>query len=176
MRTEDQLNAIKEVLQVYADPEQGGAFIASDPAMMWEMAYNATNKLRLILCCIGEAVRGDFSVAAALARVDREFVCMCTRGRSFDFRRNALSVTVQNTRPMFRVVAEVRDIIRSMLSISQELPVDYKGFKSFPLEKDWIADAYMIEFSLATDLPLITSEPPDLTAIGSTIGVPVLSN
>lgn len=174
MRITDQLNAIQSVLDPYASEQGGACLIASDPAMMWEMCYNASNKLRVILCCIGEDLRGEFPEAAAMGRVDRQFVALCTRGRSFDFRRNALSVTVQNTLPMFEVVSQVRDIIRSMLAVSQELPVDYRGFKSFPLEKDWIADAYMIEFSCATDLPVISSEPPDLTAILNTRGLPQL--
>ena len=133
---------------------------------MWEMAYAATNKLRVILCCTGEELRGDFSVAAALARADRQFIALVTKGRSFTWRRGeGLVNTVQNTFPLFEQVAQVRDLIRSMVAVSNELPVDYKGFKSFPLERELIMDAYAIEFSLATDLPLISSTPNDPTLI-----------
>lgn len=158
----EQLEGVKAALMDWVQQDAGLVQIASNPAMMWEMAYAASSKLRIILCCVGEELRGDFSVAAALHRADRQFVCLVTRGRSFTTDRGmGLTQIVQDNPPLFTLVEKVRDTIRAMIGISVELPVDYKGFRSFPLEDGLIMDAYQIEFSTAVDLPALVTTPPD---------------
>lgn len=155
-----QLQNIQDALRTFVTGQGGVAQIASDPAHMWEMAYNATSKLRVIICCVGEDIRGPFSEAAILHRVDRQFVALVTRGRTFTADRGQGLVSgSMNAPPLFDMVATVRDIIRAMDNISVEAPVDYKGFKSFPLENNMIVDAYMIEFSCAVDLGAIVATP-----------------
>lgn len=140
--------------------------MASDPVQMWGFAFDASNKIKAVLCCVGEDVRGDFAEAAAMGRVDRHFQCLVSRGRSFTPQRGTgLVKYVQNAPPLFGLVREVRDIIRSQLGISLELPVDYRGFKSLPLEDNLIMDAYIIEFSLVSDLGDVASMPQDTSAI-----------
>ena len=149
-----QLRSIQSDLGDVDSVGGGGVFIASDIVNMWEQAYNASNKLRVILCCTGEEIRGDFTIAAYCHRVDRQFVALVTRGRSFTPDRGAgLTETIQNAAPLFDMVEVVRDKIRSMLDNSEELPVDYKGFHSVPPETGLVIDAYQINFSLVADLP-----------------------
>lgn len=159
MSVEIQLKAIRDALNGWLQ-EAGGAFIASDQANMWEMAFAASSKLRVIVCCTGEEIRGDFAVAAALHRVDRQFSVLVTRGRSLTSDRGqGLVETIQNSPPLFQMVSQARDVIRSMLNISAERPVDYKGFRSFPMESGLVMDAYEITFSTAVDLAPITDTP-----------------
>jgi hypothetical protein len=158
---EDQLEAIKAALADFAAAQGGQAFVASDMVHMWEIGYNAQNKLRVVIVCTGEEARGEFSLAAATHRVDRQFGVLVTRGRTFTMDRGqGLTQTVGNAPPLFSLVAQVRDLIRAMLNISVEFPVDYKSFKSFP-QSQQIIDAYFIEFSCATDLSLIEAVPDD---------------
>ncbi len=158
----DQLNALQFALNDWVQQEAGVVQIAANQALLWEMAYAASSKLRVIVCCTGEDIRGDFSIAAALHRVDRQFVVLVTRGRSFTTDRGmGLTQTVQDNPPLYDLVTRVRDTIRAMVGISVELPVDYKGFKSFPLEDGLVMDAYQIEFSTAVDIPDIVGTPPD---------------
>jgi len=155
-----QLQSIQAALNDFVTGQGGVVQIASDVVHMWEMAYAASSKLRVIVVCLGEDIRGPFSEAAALHRVDRQFGVLVTRGRSFTTDRGlGLVSNVQTAPPLFDMVATVRDLIRAMLNISVEFPVDYKGFNSFPLSEKMIMDAYLINFSCAVDLGAIVSTP-----------------
>ncbi len=161
-----QLKIIQQVLGPWAAENGGAAFVASDPEHMWAMAFSASSKLRVIVTYMGESNRGDFAMGAILRRVDREFVVLITRGRGFSYPRgDTLTDTVGNALPMFQLVEEGRELIRSILNLSVELPLDFKAVKPHAMGQ-LIMDAYSIEFSAAVDLPLITSTPaPDLAAI-----------
>ena len=137
----------------------GIVMIAPDVVQMWRWAYNNTQTLRAIICCTGEDIRGPFSIAAATHRVDRQFTLLVSRGRQFTVDTSvSLTQTYGNAQPLFQIVEEARDLIRSMLDISAELPVDYKGFHHVSLEGNML-DAYGIEFSVAADLPGLASTP-----------------
>lgn len=157
-----QANTIVEALREWASSEGGKAFVASDIVHMWEIAYQTTAGTRAILLYAGEDIRGDFSVAAALGRVDRKWILAITRGRGFAAQRgDSLTKTVQNARPLFDLAEEARDIIRCIRDVSVELPVDYRGIepmsKIYPEES--IVDGYMIHFTTANDLPMQEVQP-----------------
>ena len=165
MRIADQLKALQVALGPWAFNNGGAAFVVSDPSHLWEMAYAASSKLRVLILYSGEEIRGPFSTAAATHRVDRNFVVLVTRGRGFNADRGtSLTDTVGNDPPLFSLLEEGREIIRGMVNISVELPVDYKMIRPHSMG-EVIMDAYSIEFSCATDLPEIVAVPSDQTAI-----------
>lgn len=161
----DQLKFLQSVLGPWAVQNGGQAFVASDPSIMWEMAYSSSGQLRVIVCYMGEENRAEFQMGAILRRVDRSFEVLITRGRGFSYPRgNTLTDTVGNAVPMFTLVEEGRDLIRSILNLSVERPLDFRAVKHHAME-GLIMDAYSIEFSVADDLPLITDQPLNTVAI-----------
>lgn len=157
----NQSQAIQSALQTWADTYGGKAFVASDEGHMWKMAYATSQIPRIIICYNGESLRGDFSVAAAMGRVDRHWKVAITRGRGFNANRgDSLNTMAQNAQPMWAFVDQMRDVIRSIMGISVELPVDYTGITPMNLG-ELILDGYMVEFSTATDLPAILANPDD---------------
>lgn len=160
MKISDQLESIRGVLDAWAKNESGGkAFVASDPSHMWEMAYAASDKLRVIICFMGEEARGDNKYAARTHRVDRRFNVVVTRGRGFNADRGeSLTVAIGNARPLFDLFEECRDLVRAIVNISAELPVDYTGAREFQMG-EIIMDAYVIDFLTAVDLPYFADQP-----------------
>lgn len=154
MTISDTLNSLQTDLNDFAIQHGGGAFIASDLSHMWEQAYAASDKLRIIICYMGEDLRGPFGTAAATQRVDRHFTVLITRGRGFNAIRGApLTTQTGNVEPLFALVEEARDGIRTMRNLTDDadLPVDYRGVKTFSMG-EVAMDCYQIEFSVAADL------------------------
>lgn len=159
MTIADQLLLIRAGLYQWATALGGMAQICSDMHHMWMQAWVKSDTPRLLICYVGEDIRGPFSIAAATHRVDRTFNVMITRGRGFNpARGDSLVQTVGDAEPLFKLVEEVRELIRTMGGISEENPVDFKNVRSFPLG-EVIIDAYVIEFSVATDLPALADVP-----------------
>jgi hypothetical protein len=159
MTIAEQMSALRDTLDPWANQNGGKAFVASDMVHLWEIAWAKPDSPRVIICYMGEDIRGDFSLAASLHRVDRQFSVMMTRGRGFNpDRGDSLTDQRGTARPLFDLVEEAREIIRAIIGISEELPVDYKGVRTVQLG-DQIIDAYMIEFSCATDLPGLSVTP-----------------
>lgn len=155
----DELEFIKSQLANWAQQDGGTAFIASDPSHMWKMAYAAADKPRVIICYMGEDVRGGFQTGAFTHRVDRKYNVVVTRGRGFNAERgDSLTQERGNARPLFNLFEEARDIIRSIVGLSQELPIDYLGAHNFSAG-EIIMDAYVIDFSIAVDLPNLGDQP-----------------
>lgn len=159
MTISEQASAIQQVLQSWANPKGGVASVAFNVSDMWESASKQSQVPRLIIAYAGEEIRGDFSVAAALYRVDRQWQVAVTRGRGFMVNRgDTLILTNQNAEPFYDSVEYVRDIIRCLTGISAEVPVDYKSVEPMQLG-DLIMDGYIIHFSTANDLPAVQPEP-----------------
>lgn len=159
MTIAEQLKLMRDSLDTWANQNGGKAFIASDIAHMWQMAWAKPDSPRVILCCTGEEIRGEFALASATHRVDRQFTAMVTRGRGFNpDRGDSLTDQRGTARPLFDLVEEAREIIRSFVGVSVESPMDYKGIRTIPMS-DMIMDAYLIEFSAATDLPELSDQP-----------------
>jgi hypothetical protein len=160
-----QAQLVRNAVAGFAQDNNGTAEVASDLAHLWKMAYIASDKLRILIAFTGENARGPFSLAAATFRVDRQFTVLVTRGRGFSANRaESLTDTVQNAPPLYDLVDTVRNIIRTITNASVELPVDFKAIRTLQIERV-ISDAYMIEFSLAADLPRVVDQPVDPIAI-----------
>ncbi len=119
----------------------------------------SSQKPRVLICYVGEEIRGDFSVAAALHRVDREFVVAVTQGRGLTSERGDFLITNnQNSPPFYDTVEYVRDICRCLTGISEDLPVDYKSIEAMQLG-EMVVDGYLVHFSVATDIPNVMALP-----------------
>lgn len=163
-----QAKAITEALNDWADAEGGKAFIAYDLRELWQVAQVGSTNPRVILCYNGEEVRGEFGIAPALGRVDRQWVAAFTRSRGFNAERgDSLSATTGNARPFYDLVEEGRDIIRALMleTNTTERPIDFRSVRPMQLG-ELIVDGFMVEFSIGTQLPQVLSEPenpvPDL--------------
>jgi hypothetical protein len=132
--------------------------------MLWMQASMANDRPRILICYNGEKSRGEFSVAAANHRVDRQWIVAVTRGRGWNVKRgDSLYKTVGNADPFYDVIEEVRDLIRCMVGISEEFPVDYKGMSPMSSGNNAL-DSYAIEFSTANDEPAILLTNPNAPA------------
>lgn len=149
-----QANSIQAILQQYVAPFGGVASVVSNLKDLWSRPYNSSQSPRALVCYMGERIREQFSVAAILHRVDREFAVAITRGRGFYVNRgDSLSQNMQEI-PFYDVVESVRDLIRSINSICpvEELPIDFKTIR--PMNNgNLVIDGYIIEFSIGSPLP-----------------------
>lgn len=161
----DQLNQIRDTLDEWGEENgfSGHVFVVSDIVHMWKQLFDSSQYPKLLIMYNGEQVRGEFGIAAPLARVDRRFMVVVSRGRSMNINPgDALTETNQNSPPLFEQVEEVRDICRAMIFDPDwnENPVDYLGVTPFPTENSGrLIDAYQIEFSIGSQLHLIVSQP-----------------
>jgi len=152
-----------EPLSAWTQERGGVASIVSNLKDMWDQAYKASEKPRIFICYAGEAVRGEFALAAYLARVDRQWQVAVTRGRGFSRPRGLnLVEQVQNGEPFYDALESVRDIIRMALNLSVETPVDFKSIRPMA-SGNLIIDGYIIEFSTAADLPRPVETPENPT-------------
>jgi hypothetical protein len=157
----EQARQIAAVLEPYATASGGFAGVVSNLQMLWAQASMDSEKPRLLICYNGENSRGDFSVANRLHRVDRQWVVAVTRGRGWRSNRGAsLYQTTGNADPFYDVVEEVRELLREMLGISEEFPIDFKRISPMSSGNKAL-DSYAIEFSTANDIPAILMRPDD---------------
>ena len=145
--------------------------MAHDLNHMWELAFVTSKVPRCIITFAGEDIRGDFTIAAQTSRVDRHFLVLVTRARGYSANRgDTLTEQINDSRPFYDLLEEARDLIRVLQfdpSVTEAMdgdPVDYRGIKP-ALPEDYPLDAYMIEFSIGTQLgvpqfnPAITVPP-----------------
>lgn len=156
MQISAQANIIAENLQRWIETEKGKAVVVNDMSHMWEVAFQQTQWPRALVCYMGDSLRGDFSVAAALGRSDRQWCVALVRGTGFGATRgDGLSKQVGNGRAFYDQVEECRDVIRCMRNVSVELPVDFLGIEPMANLEDYMS-GYLIKFSTAVDLPQMT--------------------
>ena len=151
----EQADQIRELLSPFAVKYGGSAEVVSNLKMMWTTVSMANDRPRIIIVYNGETIRGEFAAAAFNCRVDRQWIVAVTRGRGWNINRgDSLYKTAGNADPLYTVVETVRDLIRSMLGISEELPLDYKRISPMTSANENL-DSYAIEFSTANDVPAI---------------------
>ena len=166
MSIKEQLKLMYDVFTQWAG--QGNAQnysvqVVPDPVHMWSALLNTSQSSCILIMYNGEQVRGEFGIAAPLARVDRRFVVVVSRGQSLTFpiSKQYLEST-QNAVPLYDDVDTIRDIVRALEFDPQwtERPVDYLGVVPFPTDGSGrVLDAVQIEFSVGVQLDLIKSTP-----------------
>ena len=154
-----QAQQIVTVLQGYAQAAGGVADLVPNLKMLWFQADQSSQKPRILLCYNGEQSRGDFSVANRLHRVDRQWIVAVTRGTGWNSNRgDSFYKTVGNADPLSDIIEEVRELLRCMIGISEEFPIDFKRISPMNAVNKAL-DAYAIEFSTANDIPAILPKP-----------------
>jgi hypothetical protein len=159
-----QLLAIHDACQLYAQQlDSGNAFVCSDLVHLWSKFWDKSQGTKILIMYNGEDIRGPFGTASVLGRVDRKFLVVVSRGRGMVVgdRGFPLYQTYQNEQPLFTTVEQVRDVLRTITFDPGwcENPNDYKGIMPFVGPREIIVDAYSIEFSIGTQLPVVTINP-----------------
>jgi hypothetical protein len=147
-----QANIIANQLNVWAQARGGTAVVVSNLRDLWQQAAQSSQKPIIYVCYMGENPRGSFQLASITHRVDRQWTVCIKRGRGFTAVRGDTLSTTTSVDPFYDNAEEARDLIRVLLGISEEFPLDYKGMKPMQLGGQ-VIDAYLIEFSTANDLP-----------------------
>lgn len=159
----EQATQIKDWLGEWADAHGGECRVMANMRHLWEEAVNAMNaKPRLLVCFNGETVRGG-KESNWLHRVDRTWVCAVIRGHG-GFTRKNLETGIGETIPFYEVLEFVRDRIRVILSISEEMPIEYRAMRptpgfAVPGATNVFIDGFVIEFATANDIPNIVEQP-----------------
>lgn len=149
-------NYLRDLLEAWTAPRGGATGVASNLRDMWQQASQASQKPIVLICLMGERVRGPFATGAVCRRVDRQWAVAVVRGRGFNYvRGDSLTDTVGQCEPLYDAVEAIRDLIRGASAMSAEFPVDYKGIRPMQMGNT-IIDGYLIEFSTAHDLTVVT--------------------
>lgn len=158
----NQAGQIQAVLDGWAAPKGGSAQVASNLTDKWLQSYQSSQKPLILITYTGEQSRGDFSVANRNHRVDRSWSVLIKRGRGFSANRgDSLNKTVGSIEPFYDSVEAIRELLRCMVGISEEIPIDYKSIRPIGQSGGEIIDSYVIEFSTANDIPAIMAINPN---------------
>lgn len=157
-----QANFLQLALDAYANPLGGEAKVVSNLKDYWSQAKLSSQKPTILVCYQGDVARGPFEQANAWVRVDRQWSVAVIRGRGFTSNRgDTLNSSQGGQIPFYDVVEQVRELLRSLLGISEELPtIDFKSIKPMSMGSDPL-DGYEIQFSTANDLPMISISNPN---------------
>lgn len=157
-----QFQTILQVVQPYVQQLDAGiAIVCADLVHLWANLWKQSQKTRILIMFNGEDIRGPFATASVLSRVDRKFLVVVSRGRSYNVtdRGAPLYEGIGNELPLFTVVEQVRDILRGIQWDTTwcENPDDYKGIIPFGTPPGIVIDALQIEFSIGTNLPPVSA-------------------
>lgn len=155
------LNALVENLQTWVGQYSGKATQVSNLKDLWETPSLNSQSPRVLVCFNSEQARGSFEDLAAWHRVDRTFQVAVTKGRGYLANRgDSLSNPDAVELPFLDALEEVRDQLRCMLGISEEMPsIDYKNMRMSNMMGNLVVDSAIIEFSVAADIPFIGTQP-----------------
>lgn len=128
---------------------------------LWEDILSAYNEPRIVVVCTGEIPRGSFQEQDIWGRVDRQWTIAVIRGHGF---RNLLTQEDGNPPAVETInatIEAVREAVRAMTGISEEFPINYKGWEPIPaVARPGTANVFtagaLLRFSSANDLPVVT--------------------
>lgn len=166
-----QTNIIGLQCKDFADPRGGKVELMENMRKLWETVYDVSSSQepRVLVCFNGETSRGAFAVANTQHRVDRSWIIVILRGKGFTAattEAKGFGNTDGVTEPFLKSIETLRDMIRVILNVSEEFPLDYKGMKPLPgvaptNSGNAFIDGYSLEFSSANDL--LDVQTPDLS-------------
>jgi hypothetical protein len=159
-----QATAIGQFLETEYALQRGGKVLVMESMWhLWEEVLRAVDEPRILVVCTGETPRGSFAEQDLWHRVDRQWTVAVVRGHGF---RNLMVQSEDGDPPkaietLAKSIETVRDLVRTMLGISEEFPVNYRGWKNLPaVARPGTANVFVagatIEFSTANDLAEIT--------------------
>lgn len=165
----DQAVLIRDTFQDWATSEnEGKAFVASSLAHMWEIAFQRTNTLSVIVTYNGENLAGDFEISETHAVYYRNWVVAVTRGRGFaSDPQRTLVEQVANAKPLLQLVDEAVDLARMIVTDPDTCPerlVFVRGVRTMQSSNPGL-DGYLVEFSIANARDPVSSVPDTLAGI-----------
>lgn len=155
MTINEQVLQIRDALATWAQEQKGRVEIAGDGAQLFSLLATSPGALRAVILFDAETKRGDYEENAG---VDRKFLVVVSRGRGFQLSlADNLTTGSAGGAPLFDLVEQAREIIRAQrfeTGMLEPIP-DYKGTTRTQFEGLPATDAYQIEFTLGTQLPIL---------------------
>lgn len=154
---------VQGILKRWAEPKGGTVKILANTSHLWEELPVSTDKPRLLLIYNGESPRGPFESTDQTWRVDRQWMLVVVRGHGF---KNEMAEPQGDAIDFYTALEQIRDAVRTILNISQEFPIHYKGMNPLPSvapsqSASVFMDATAIEWSTAHDITRITINSPN---------------
>lgn len=152
---------IKERIDDWAGANGGSVKVIANVAHLWEELSVASDKPRILICFTGEECRGEVQMRGHFQRVDRQWQIVVLRGHGF---KNLMSEGAGNANAFYDDLETIRELVRTILNISEEFPVEYIGMEPLPnlgpnQNTNVFLDAVSMRFSTANDLPRISNQP-----------------
>jgi hypothetical protein len=149
----EQLIFIRAGLRAWVEDIKGRVEVAADPLHALGLLATAPGAPRVVVMFDAEVKRGDFEETG---RVDRQYLLIVSRGRGFKLDPgDALLEGVAGGKPLYDLVEEGREVIRALVFTEDESTPNYLAARRVKLE-DLTVDAYQLEFSVGTQLPIHT--------------------
>lgn len=146
----------------YCQPRGGVCEGLESTSKIWQEILESGDKPKVLVCCTGEKNRGPFSEQDLLRRVDRQWTLALVRGEGFrDLLPQADGDPPNSVEDLTTSIETVRDLVRRMTGVSEEFPINYKGWEQFDnIAKPNTANVFItgawLHFSTANDLPGIS--------------------
>lgn len=152
---------IKAACGKWAAPKGASCKIIANVAHLWEELSVVKDKPRILVCFTGEEPRGEVGMRGHLQRVDRQWQVVVIRGHGF---KNRVAEAAGDADAFYTNLEEIREVVRTILNISEEFPVEYVGMEPLPnlgpnQGANVFLDATSMRFTTANDLPRVTNQP-----------------
>ena len=163
----DQANMIAEQCDLWAGPKGGKVKIMANTRHLWEEIYGhaVDGNPKVLVCFNREKSRGSEQLRNNLHRVDRNWLVVVMRGHGFE--NKMAKTTMGQTDDFYSHCEELRDRLRIIISITEEVPIDYVGMGplpgvAVPGMANVFLDAIQIEFNTANDIQEVVMTDPTL--------------
>jgi hypothetical protein len=147
---------IASTLDNFVKQDAGKAVVVADSRELWEQASRNTQSLLVYVYFAGETPwSSNPNIAATTQRVSRKWQVFVQRGIGYQSDRGITMAqgAPSGPRPFLQVLEGIRDTIRGMLGVSEDLCIDLSAIKPVQIGKpgDGMV-AYLIEFSTKNTL------------------------
>ena len=161
----DIANMIAAQLDSWVSANGGEVKIMANTRHLWEEVYKRAvdDKPGVLICFNRERSRGSEQLRNNLHRVDRNWLVVVMRGHGFD-NKMAKTDAAQGD-DFYTVCEELRDKVRVIASITEEVPVDYVDMSplpgaAVPAMANVFLDGYKLEFNTANDIAAVVMTAP----------------
>jgi hypothetical protein len=155
-------NMINNALNDWSLQNKGISVVAEGLDEKVMIGFNNTIGPRCLVVFVGEEPRGDLSELEGW--VIRHFDISINRGKILsDPRNSGLTKDTQQARSFYSLVAEARDVLRSIILPDGLFynPIIYNGIRPDPQDK-WLMDSYVISISIICNIGRIQTTPPEI--------------
>jgi len=152
---------IKAAIDIWCANKGASCKIIANVAHLWEELSTTVDKPRILVCFTGEESRGEVGIRGHWQRVDRQWQIVVIRGHGF---KNNVAEAAGNADAFYTNLEQIREVVRTILNISEEFPVEYIGMEPLPnlgpnQSANVFLDATSMRFTTANDLPRVTNQP-----------------